>query len=201
MLWESTYIDLPPMSGGDIIVNGSPQSGSSGVMDPGVIAALLGGSFGVYQQTQALVLPSQTAPGDDGDEIIVDGLTRTDPASSSWERLYERLYFRFNGGYGNAEQNPDGTWSMVASLLPTDDQLIFERNEAAANTALMQALIPDAQARIALSAALTDRGLDMSRHNLAALYQEYQGLRQNGTIPQGGLSVFVNWVEGRITQL
>jgi hypothetical protein len=165
----------------------------------------MGGSYGGYLRTQALILATQAAPdvaldeghvdeGDDDEEIIVNGMTRDDPSSSRTELLLERQHLHMiGGGYGNAEQNADGTWSIIASFLPTPDQANFEANQAAANTPLMVALIPNAEARADLAAALTNSGLNMSGQNLAALYQEYRSSSSSGS----GLTFFVNWIAER----
>ncbi|MEQ1767046.1 MAG: hypothetical protein ABL859_06410 [Methylotenera sp.] len=204
MLRELTHEEMGFVSGGDIIVNGIPLQSTvgSGVNDP--LAPYMQTGYYGYLATQALVIQPQTAPSDDGvaaegqnEEIIVNGMTRTDPASNGDEVQAERDNLHMiGGGYGNAEQNPDGTWSIVATLLPTPDQARFEANQDAANTPLMVALIPNAQARANLAAELTDRGIDMSGQNLAALYQEYRSSSSSGS----GLTVFVNWVADRISQ-
>lgn len=198
MLRELTHEELGYVSGGtgddEIIVNGSVFRSSE------VGSAVSGGEMGtVFLGGTSQYLAAGTAGQItyDGEEIIVNGATRIDPASSDTETQLERAFLTLiGGGYGNAEQNADGSWSIVASFLPTPDQALFEANQAAANTGLMVALIPNAQARADLANALTDRGLNMSGHNLAAFYQEYKSSSSSGS----GLTVFVNWIADRISQ-
>jgi hypothetical protein len=93
MLWESTYLEINTSPRDDIIVNGTPPGSPSpiGGIDPAVLAALTGGSFGAYLQSLALALSAAVAPSDGSgsdpnsedsfewldDAIIVDGMILT----------------------------------------------------------------------------------------------------------------------------
>lgn len=179
--------------GGEIIVNGQRFRTSE------VGSALTGSEMGtVFIGGTNQYLLVDNGPQYDGEEILVQALTRTDPSSSSMETALERSFFNFGGGYGNAEQNADGSWSITASLLPTDDQVIYEANYTAVNTLLMQQLIPDASARVSLAIALTERGYYPSANgmNMADLYQTYDNLLNSGAQTDRSVNGFANWVVG-----
>ena len=196
MLRELTIEEMDFVSGGvgDIVVTGSTMTSRNSINEFFDNASAWNS---ILQNASNAVLDADSADDYGQEEIIVNGMTRNDPSSGSFEVVLERDYLHMiGGGYGNAEQNADGTWSIVASFLPTTDQARLEANQSAANTALMVALIDNSQARADLATALTDRGLNMSGQNLAALYQEYRSSSSSGS----GLTAFVHWVADRVSQ-
>jgi len=133
-------------------------------------------------------------------------LTRTDPGDRL-EILVERWQVQMFGGFGDAEYDADGNMHVLATTLPTQDQLIYSHNLEVLNSWVfglqgVQAPAdagPDWHANVikAIASALTDVGIDAvkSNLNLLSLYQEFKNLSDG---VQKKADQFAEWLKAKL---
>lgn len=202
MLRELNSAEVASVSGGIIIVDGIPQGpqGGGGPDNSAMEGAVMFLSMNSTPMDFGSGMEQQEISENPDAEIVVIGTTRTDPPSSRQEVLFERLHLTgIAGGYGDAEQNADGTWSITFTSLPTDDQARFQANLNAVNSSL-SLVMQSESTRIALANAMTDRGINaaQSNLNLLSLYGNYQSLLDSGERTGRTVADFLDWLEGVI---